>query len=200
MMKKLLVLALVLVMATVSQAAIKFTATGEVDHQLTVSAGATITINMVADGTCAGYEISAVEGASVNANGQIETIANKGGTASNLSYDGFTLDDSSGVKNYQGDVFAYLAAHLVGGVTAGNVLASFTYVVGPTLGYWVAPFKDGATAAIPVDSVPANNYDAYGYGAVGTDTHQLVYGLHLVPEPITIALLGLGGLFLRRRK
>jgi len=35
-------------------------------------------------------------------------------------------------------------------------------------------------------------------------TLTMVYGgaleIHVVPEPITIALLGLGGLFLRRRK
>jgi len=75
---------------------------------------------------------------------------------------------------------------------------SFVYVVGSTPGYWVAPMVEGLT------NLPFNSTDTAdsvgGYGSVGTNSKDLIYGLHLVPEPMTLVLLGLGGLFLRRRK
>ena len=37
-------------------------------------------------------------------------------------------------------------------------------------------------------------------GYLGADTSALSTAIHVVPEPMTIALLGLGGLFLRRRR
>jgi len=111
MMKKLLVLLMVLGMATVSQASIKFTATGAVGSELTVSAGQTITINIVADGTCYGQEMTAVEATSVNGSGHATAIVDKGGTASALALgtgqswaDTAVLADSG---NYNGALIAF---------------------------------------------------------------------------------------------
>ena len=201
MMKKLLVLALVLGMATVSQAAISFTATGAVGNQLTVTAGATITINIVADGTCYGLEMTAVESASVDSSGHATAIVDKGGMISSIALgtgqswaDTAVLADSG---NYDGALVAWAGTY--GTTAAGTTLMSFVYVVGSTPGYWVAPMVEGI-ANLPFNSVDvADSVGGYG-NILNQSDHVLMGGLQLVPEPMTIALLGLGGLFLRRRK
>ena len=66
------------------------------------------------------------------------------------------------------------------------------------------PVTDGDWASwdFSADTVGTGSFDFYNYNVSsyyveGTQTFNIVA---VVPEPITIALLGLGGLFLRRRK
>ncbi|MHC4499922.1 MAG: PEP-CTERM sorting domain-containing protein [Planctomycetota bacterium] len=77
--------------------------------------------------------------------------------------------------------------------------------------YWTVQSSDSAT---PFNLASGNQYDVTLLGAVGQigNTYSIyldTYGdaggpdkmdVKVVPEPMTIALLGLGGLFLHRRK
>ena len=56
------------------------------------------------------------------------------------------------------------------------------------------------TVDLSGEALGAFQLDLYDYASSTTVPTQSVTGTIIVPEPITIALLGLGGLFLRRRK
>jgi len=213
-MKKLMVLMLVLGLASIAQATpmIHLTATGAVGDNLVVTPGQSITIQVIANETIYGFEMTAVEATSVNADKQATAIVDKDGVASALTLNTAVLT-ASGTKrladggNYNGTLVVYLGGYSVleegeDWPVAGTVLGSFTYVVGPTVGYWVAPMIAG-TGNLPFSathaSSPGDSMGGYG-NLVGETESTQMGGLHLiVPEPMTIALLGLGGLFLRRR-
>jgi hypothetical protein len=56
----------------------------------------------------------------------------------------------------------------------------------------------GVLASYSVTAVPASG--GTGVWLLNGDTAEVMSSATIVPEPVTIALLGLGGLFLRRRK
>jgi len=63
--------------------------------------------------------------------------------------------------------------------------------------YHIPDLEESATITISIDNASFKN----GLGQpVIPDTWTSTVDIHVVPEPMTIALLGLGGLFLRRRK
>jgi len=91
----------------------------------------------------------------------------------------------------------------------GYVMANTTYS-----GYWDAGGKDGDSDFLPNQEAgqwfqfEVNSYatsEGKDYMQVdiyssSNDWWPVIGSLSLIPEPMTIALLGLGGLFLRRRK
>ncbi len=165
-----------------------------------VEAGDTVTITVVADtSAAAGYTLSITEtkvstadyatatelgvvntGFSVSRNNG--TLRNTMTTATSGTNRYMVIDKLSGVTD---------AAHTV---SAGSVLYTFSLLI-PALAAVDDTFT--LTAAVGSPSFGAgytHNIDSVAVGTTNAVT------LNVVPEPMTIALLGLGGLFLFRRK
>ncbi len=202
-MKKLLIFMLVLGMASVSQAAIvSFTVDGSSEYVGT--AGETITIDITSDSQCFGFGIGAVaetDGtrSQVNMGGY---IAGEVGEEEALTEGAEqTLTAAGYVNNYNGLLFDIAAGY--GDTDPCDVIASFTYTIGDS---WDG--SDYYINALAMDT----EYEwmegefetaTFSYGALdveGSTVNTEIGGLHIIPEPATIVLLGLGGLLLRRRK
>ncbi len=93
------------------------------------------------------------------------------------------------------DAFLYLYGGIISATGIELRIDSLTDVYGGTLrilGDWVSQMNNAVTNGVLI-----------GYGGAGDvivdydDTYTLVTA---IPEPMTVALLGLGGLFIRRRK
>lgn len=195
-MKKLLILFLVLLgTASTSQAALVWL---EVDSGSTVAAGETITINLVADTACNGWEIGGV--AEVDGSGDQATIT-YAGAVSNLQVNALaSVGDTGTVDNYQGALFSGPGGYFEGALAAGEVIISFDYTIASD---WdgseisIAPLESGKTYTYDGGSFTAET----SYADLGTDGEIAISGLTLeVPEPTTIALLGFGCIMLVRRK
>ncbi len=179
-MKKLLVLLLVFGMATTANAAIvSFSADA-------YTPGGTINITMSSDEV-----IVAASLALIHDNGF-------GGTAVVGSWDAKFVTFDNG---YNGGPFGYGIGDLImasGAITPGlpatGLLYTYTYDV-PSTASGVITFSIYDLAAMGTTSSIT-----YMDGEVATEL--LLDGMEFtsVPEPMTIVLLGLGGLFLRRRK
>lgn len=169
----------------------------EVDSGSTVAAGQTITINLISDLPCNGWEISGV--AEVDASGN-QTVLTYGGTASNIQFNpAYSLIEAGFVDNYEGSLFGSYSVSFLGPLPAGESIMSFDYTIN---GSWdgsaitIAPLEAGKiyTYALgesyPVDASSAD---------LGIPGNVLIQGL-TIPEPMTVALLSLGSLFLRRKK
>jgi len=174
MMKKILILVIALALG-ISAGATAVTV-GLQASDLTVYAGDAVTIDLISDTACTGideFNITADAGIALPANG----IFNGG-------FDWEIIGLSTSLDDIEG--FTTSAS---GPITAGIWIFRFDVVVNATgdviLGYdpdWVS-FFDG------------NAVDRWQDVVVGGPLTITV-----IPEPMTIALLGLGGLLLRRRK
>jgi hypothetical protein len=171
-MKKLLVLMLVLGMVSTANATLTFRVGGVDTTTLDVVAGTTVTIQIYDDVTTqAGYNAQVI----------LDVVSN------------------GAVENGQ----IYAAAGSAGAIVAYN------YAPYGLVGY-------NLTSMSISDDISAGLHFSVDYNATGTssgdtDAFSLYDGrqgyakvdslpITIIPEPMTIALLGLGGLFLRRRK
>jgi len=185
-MKKLVAIALIAAMATVANAAVGFTAAST-----DVEAGDIVTINLVGSGACAGFSISAVSDGGM------------GGVAGALTFNPtLTILGPGYLDNTAAGILFDTASAYAGGanVAAGGVLFSFTYAVS-------AGAVPGAIVIAPL-AAGTQFVDVYGdtytaeasQGNIGGQMQDISgITLNVIPEPMTLGLLGLGGLFLRRR-
>jgi hypothetical protein len=174
-MKKLLVLMLVLGLASTANAYIELRIGGSpAPGTLDVVAGDTAAIQVYDDNTTqngyVGYIIVESGGDGVLNNAVVEASAGSSGDASAYSYYGW------------GAGYTLTAMSITGDIAAGHHF---------TITYDAAGLSEGDSAVI---SLWDGRTTPTAYSEVGS------MNINIVPEPITIALLGLGGLFLRRRK
>jgi len=205
MMKKLLIFMLVLGIASVSQAVwTGFVVDGygsEYDGPLGVS----IRIDLIADTDWSATVWGGiVEASAVNSDGQADAddVVDMGGAVSTdavyANAGNVSIGEAGWVDNWVGNLICTVAASSTGAVSAGVATVSFDYLLPSTASsdWYVAPlidaelyYYDGGSFAIE-----STYSDILGASEV------LIEGLHIIPEPMTVLLLGLGGLFLRRRR
>jgi hypothetical protein len=179
-MKKFLVLALVLSMATMANAAIVWQASATEVHPSDV-----ITINVI---TTAGEHVIGLE---IDAT----TDGGAGGYAAtpltlNSNFGGFA--DVGALVNASGILTQYTFGNSGVGAYATGTLFSYMYHV-PSV---------PASTTITIGDTWRNGSDSTEidfYDGSSTYTHLTGATIHVIPEPMTMGLLGLGGLFLRRR-
>ncbi len=168
-MKKLLVLALVLSMATMANAALTFTISGP--DTLAQGAVGTYTVSYTG-GTTLGTDFDIVSDLGTIGGGIIIT------TNRDVSLDYVGIN--SATPNYEVVILNDVAA-----TDLGSPLFSFTLT---------APMVSGtATISLVENSVLALDWSQI------MDSVYVSKTVLVTPEPITMTLLGLGGLFLRRR-
>lgn len=172
-MKKLLVLALVLSMATIANAGLTLTISGPT--QLALGATGTYTVGYTGYNTLASYDVDI-----------LSTIGTVGGGV------GITTNTDSATTYFGADsLTGYYEATMYNDVALtdlGSPLFSFTLTAPSTTGTATISFLENSfidTTNTPLD-----------YGTTVLPT----LNVQIVPEPMTMGLLGLGGLFLRRRK
>lgn len=176
-MKKFLIVMLVLVMASAASA-LELTLTTDDP----IVAGTTITVDLKADFDCSG--IMKIDFVPTGAGISIPAVGTWPLPMAPATGGNGTLSGGSIVR-----AEGYTAT---GGTnaTAGTVLYSFDLDITTVAGQEVAPvMTDGA-----YDYAFQNPGPSYYAASTITQTPLVI------PEPMTIALLGLGGLFLRRRK
>ena len=192
-MKKFLILMLVLCLASAANAVVVSTTQGyyyemEVSAtSSTIDVGDTVTVEISAgtDSTGTSAMLGTILNISAASSATVATISNSG----DWSVAPVPTTTASG-GGYNVNVSG---TPLTTGIPTGNSIYTVTFVavagnvtIDATGGNW-----DGFTAAVGIDD------GQYEYGAI----YGLPYAqVTVVPEPMTIALLGLGGLFLRRRK
>ena len=201
-MKNLLILMLVLGLVSVSQAqTIELTVGGSSVYSATP--GETITIDLIADLSCAGFELMVVEGDASIATAVVDI----GGTSAALTV-GDKMTISVGyLNNYNGVLFDYYGGYASDPVVpqpAGTVIASFDYTISSAWDgiteYWVAPLVAGTSYEYMSGSFDSAALSYGNLNVAGVPTNVGITGLNIIPEPMTIALLSLGGLALLRRR
>jgi hypothetical protein len=145
----------------------------------------------------AGFDLSTINGLSYSVDGNKLTItgADVVGYTMNLAPEGGSL--SNGV----------VAAGFIGTANAGSEYYGVWTGVAASVGGGGNPNVTGTIFTI--DFTPGTSLVTFAYSSaagastitMGTETITLDgYSMTIVPEPMTMGLLGLGGLFLARRK
>lgn len=190
-MKKVLVLLLVLVLAGLASAAVVSldiiggdTPAGDFGGIPSYEGSSTIIIGVTADFYVANFNITRVttDNDGTASNPQLHTRLTE-----QLPWNHGDLVNSGGVlvKDVAGTA---TAVNVEDGIPAGETLWQFEYHV-PELPY-------STIIEIALDDITVS--DAWYMDYVEGDIGPLE--IHVSPEPMTVALLGLGGLFLRRRR
>jgi hypothetical protein len=189
MMKKILSLFLVLAMASVASAAAVWFEVDSADAKDHYEGSDVITINVLADFDIASFKIGAIS----SSDGTAEAI---GGLHPNLN-----------VVPYEGDIIN------TGGILILDIHGDAGYGAPPAYAYEVlysfefhVPYGLDPSTYIMIDDYTDTSAQPPIYTAIA-DPYWMYYiedvepaVIHVIPEPMTILLLGLGGLFLRRRK
>jgi len=185
-MKKLLVLALVLSMATMASAALQITVGGAAVNEITVLPSDNLVLGIASDaligfgkGDWNGSALVAnVPGATLDASMAVSLQPNEPGIAifQNAAVDlGFVVPTYPG-SDGPGFTFTFTGADVAAGMLIDQIAFHCNGPGTVTLQLWGS--QDYATFEV-LDTVVITQ---------------------LIPEPMTMGLLGLGGLFLRRRK
>jgi len=191
-MKKLLIFVLVLGMASMALAVPVFRVDpcDAKDHYMPSEV---ITIQLYDEGTVTGVNIEAIN-AFICLGGV--RVGPAGGTAYEPQLFNAELGATQpGALNSNGQLVEYMYASDIAAPWATGVLYSFEYHIpdlpASTL-ICIESFDDGGVYYYPA---------AVSYLGGGTFEGTIeMECIHIVPEPATIALLGLGGLLLRRKK
>jgi hypothetical protein len=198
-MKKFLIFMLVLGMTSVASADyIRL----ELDSG-TIGAGETIILGLVSDLETAGFNIHTMAemdalGNQVDMGGAITDVG--GDSAVYDHHSNMSIQGDGFIHNYQGALFAVVTGFV--STTAVPPLTpsvKFEYTIDAAWDgteYTVGPLAEGKTYTWS-DSASLTAQESYG-DVTGPD--DLVIGGLTIPEPMTIALLGLGSLFLLRRR
>ena len=186
-MKKILALLLVLAVASAAGAA-------SVDlnaSSTSVNPSDEVTITVVADFAAITYAASfKADGGTAKAVGTV----NAGFTASS---------DDGRLKNSGGYLIIATSGNAALGtsIAAGQSLYTFTYVAPTAAGTYTISSPPTGTASPDWPGTPPPTLTCEVNGSLGEKVTSIgSVAITVVPEPMTIALLGLGGLLLRRRK
>jgi len=186
-MKKLLILTLVLGVASLASAALEWTSsTGSFDVNpgddliLTLSSTENVSavkIDLITDNGATG-NITGVSVPAAFSNGQVGLDAKE--------FDDFLVSQGAPSQGLVAGDWAFLDAFSTTTAVSGAVL-TLNYTVGAELGSVIINGEG-------IELLESNNY----IGAPGNPMPEIA--LTVIPEPATLALLGLGALVLRRKK
>jgi len=174
-MKKLLVLALVLSIATMANAALT----------LTISGPTSVVTNSVTTYTI-GYSLGGFNGL-VSADMDIVSSVGSIGGGAAITTNRDTVIDIIGINSSTGNYEISLTNDNLG-TDLTSPLATFQFT---------APSVTGLAS---VQLLENSFFDLNWNAITGSDLSLPTLSVHVIPEPMTLSILGLGGLFLRRRK
>ena len=184
-MKKFLVLTLVLGIASLATAAMSFTDNSDLNPGNGISLG----VDIAAAGSTE-YGLYMVW-----ADSTVATVSAGTVLLGNASSDKTVYDDGYGGTVYATTYYLYPAMTNAGLATDGSISANFGGI-GDTGGIAL----NGQAMTFSVDALKAGTITLYESFDGAEGNWSALDTITIVPEPATMALLGLGGLLLRRKK